>query len=161
MIKRRRILKIGLGIVAVAALGVWGVDLASESEIVSAVRRRLGFLRLDEAGLHSFAKDYISGLLAKRPSWYRWKYHVQSLFRKPGARWGISTDTRSRRERLADNLATLYLLSSDFFLNGADESRPVKYVSLYDPMRACGAPFARPAFDRKTPLDDGARAGIP
>src|SRR5271165_5382777 len=150
MIKRRSILKIGLGVAAVAALGVWGVDIASEAEIVSAIRRRLGFLRLDEAGLHSFAKDYIRGLLAKRPSWYRWKYHIQSLFRKPGARWGISTDTRSRRERLSDNLATLYLLSSDLFLKGADESRVVQYVSLYDPMRVCGAPFARPATDAET-----------
>jgi hypothetical protein len=148
MVARRRIL-IGLGIAAAAAFGVWGVDLASEAEIASAVRRRLGFLRLDDAGLHSFAKDYIHSMLAKRPSWYRWKYHIQSLFRKPGARWGISTDTRSRRERIEDNLATLYLLSSDLFLKGADESRIIQYVSLYDPMRACGVPFARPV-ERET-----------
>ena len=114
MIKRRRILKIGLGIAALAVLGVWGVEIASESEIVSAVRRRLGFLRLEEAGLQSFAKDYIHSMLAKRPSWYRWKFHIQSLFRKPGARWGISTDTRSRRERLEDNLATLYSVIERF-----------------------------------------------
>ncbi|HME41154.1 MAG TPA: hypothetical protein VKG63_19520 [Steroidobacteraceae bacterium] len=150
MVKRRRILQIGLGIAAAAALGVWGVDIASEAEIAATVRRRLGFLHLDDAGLHSFAKDYISALLAKRPSWYRWKYHIQSFFRKPGARWGISTDTRSRRERLADNLATLYLLSSDLFSKGADESRTIQYVSLYDPMRACGSPFARPATDAET-----------
>ena len=150
MVNRRRILIIGLGITAVAALGVWGLDVASEAEIVSTVRRRLGFLRLDEAGLHSFAKDYISSLLAKRPSWYRWKYHFQSLFRKPGARWGISTDTRSRRARFEDNLATQYLLSSDLFPNGADETRTIRYVALYDPMRACGSPFARPVLDRET-----------
>jgi hypothetical protein len=150
MIKRRRILQISLGIAAVAALGVWGVDVASEAEIVSAVRRRLGFLRFDEAGLHSFAKDYIHTMLAKRPSWYRWKFHIQSLFRKPGVRWGISTDTRSRRERFEDYLATLFLLSSDLFLKGADESRTIRYVDLYDPMRACGSPFARPAVDPET-----------
>jgi hypothetical protein len=143
MLKRRRFLKIGLGVVAVAAVGVWGADMAGEAEIVATVRKRLSFLKLEEAGLHSFAKDYISALLAKRPSWYRWKYHIQSLFRKPGARWGISTDTRSRRERFADNLATQYLLSSDLFLNGADENRTIQYVKLYDPMRACAAPFAR------------------
>ncbi|MGO9931297.1 MAG: hypothetical protein ACLPV8_05740 [Steroidobacteraceae bacterium] len=148
MINRRRIL-VGLGIAALAAFGVWGADVAGEAEIVSAVRRRLGFLRIDNAGLHSFAKDYIRALLAKRPSWYRWKYHIQSLFRNPGARWGVSTDTRSRRERIEDNLATLYLLSSDLFLKGADESRTIQYVSLYDPMRPCGSPFARPVVDRE------------
>lgn len=148
MVKRRRFLLWGVGIAAAAVAGVWGVDIASESEIVSAVRRRLGFLRFDEAGLHSFAKDQIAALLAKRPSWYRWKYHFHSLFSKPpAARWGISNDTRTRRERMEDNLATIYLLSSDFFLKGADESRIIQYVSLYDPLRACGNPFARPVFD--------------
>jgi hypothetical protein len=148
MVARRSIL-VGLGIAAVAAFGVWGVDLASETEIVSAVRRRLSFLRLDDEGLHSFAKDYVNAILAKRPSWYRWKYHIQSLFQKPGARWGISTDTRSRRQRMEDNLTTQYILSSDLFLKGADESRIIRYVSLYDPMRACGSPFARPV-ERET-----------
>ena len=148
MVARRSIL-VGLGIAAVAAFGVWGVDLASETEIVSAVRRRLSFLRLDDEGLHSFAKDYVNAILAKRPSWYRWKYHIQSLFQKPGARWGISTDTRSRRQRMEDNLTTQYILSSDLFLKGPDESRIIQYVSLYDPMRACGSPFARPV-ERET-----------
>jgi hypothetical protein len=149
MIKRRRILLGGLGIAAVAGLGVWGADIATESEIASSVRRRLGFLKLDEAGLHSFAKDQIAWLLAKRPTWYRIKFHIRALVSKPGgASWGLSTDKRTRRERMVDSLATKYLLSSDFFLNGADESRTVRYVNLYDPMRPCGNPFARPAVDR-------------
>jgi hypothetical protein len=146
MVKRRGFL-IGLGVVAVAAFGVWGADIATESEIVSGVRRRLPFLKIDEAGLHSFAKDYIRSLLAKRPSWYRWKYHILSLFSKPAVRWGMSTDKRSKLQRQEDFLATLYLLSSDLFTTGADESRTVQYVSLYDPMRACGNPFARPVLD--------------
>jgi hypothetical protein len=126
---------------------VWGADIATESEIVSGVRRRLPFLKFDEAGLHAFAKDYIRTLLAKRPSWYRWKYHIHTLFSKPAARWGISSDKRSRRERLEDYFATVFLLSSDLFTSGADESRTIQYVSLYDPIRACGNPFARPVVD--------------
>lgn len=143
MIKRRRFLFGALGLAAVGALGVWGAAFATESEIVSGVRRRLSFLQFDEAGLHAFAKDYLQSLLAKRPSWYRWKFHFHMLFYKPAARWGISVDRRSRRERLEDNFATLYLLSSDFFITGADESRAIRYVNLYDPIRACGNPFAR------------------
>lgn len=149
MVKRRGFL-IGIGLLGVAALGVWGADIATESEIVSGVRRRLPFLRFDEAGLHAFAKDYIRSLLAKRPSWYRWKYHILSLFSKPAARWGMSTDKRSRLQRQEDFLATVYLLSSDFFTTGALESRAVQYVSLYDPMRACSNPFARPVIDPQT-----------
>jgi hypothetical protein len=143
MVKRRHFLFGALGIAAVGALGVWGANFATESEIVSGIRRKLSFLKFDEPGLHAFAKDYIRSLLAKRPSWYRWKFHFHMIFYKPIARWGISTDRRSRRERLEENFATLYLLSSDFFVKGSDESRTIQYVSLYDPMRACGNPFAR------------------
>jgi hypothetical protein len=151
--KRRRFLLGGLGVVAVAAAGIWGVDLATESEIVSGIRRRLGFLHFDDAGLHSFAKDYIRSMLVKRPSWYRWKYHFHTLFSKPpAAQWGISNDKRTRRERLEDNFATMFLLSSDFFAKGADESRSIQYVSLYDPMRACNDPFARPVIASATTL---------
>ena len=151
MNRRRRFLLGGLGIAAVASLGVWELgNVVSESKIASAVRRRLSFLRLDEAGLHLFAKDQMGALLAKRPSWYRMKYHFHSLFLKPAASWGFSNDKRSRYERIEDNLATLYLLSSDFFEHGADQSRTVQYVSLYDPMRACGNPFARPVVNGAT-----------
>lgn len=144
MIKRRRILLGGLGIAAAAGLGVLGFGrVATESEIASAVRRRLSFLRLDEAGLRSFAKDQVSVLLAKRPTWNRMKYHFLSVFTKSFTRYDHSNDKRSRIERLEDGFAATYLLSSDFFLNGADESRTVEYVAFYDPLRACGNPFAR------------------
>ncbi len=147
MIRRRRILLGGLALAAVAGVGLWGADVFTESEIASSVRRRLGFLKLDDAGLHSFAKDQVAWILAKRPTWYRVKFHVRAMFSKSGPNWGFSADKRSRRERMVDNLATMYLLSSDFFSNGADESRIVRYVALYDPMRPCVNPFARPAVD--------------
>jgi hypothetical protein len=146
MIKRRRFLLVGSAIVAVAGLGALGLGrIVTESEIASAVRRRLSFLHLDEAGLHSFARDQIGTLLAKRPTWKRVQTRLRSALLKPVVvHYGGSNDTRTRRERIEDNLATVYLLSSDFFVHGADESRTVQYVNLYDPMRACGNPFARP-----------------
>jgi hypothetical protein len=147
MINRRRLLIGGVGLAVLAAVGIFAGDLATEGEIASGIRRRLPFLHFDSAGLHAFAKDYIDSMLKKRPSWYRWKYHFHSLFSKAAARWGMSTDRRSRRERLEDFFATMYLLSSDFFVTGADPSRVVKYVALYDPMRACNNPFARSALD--------------
>jgi hypothetical protein len=145
MIKRRRFLLGGLAIVAVAGVGALGAGYVTESQIASAVRRRLGYLHLDEAGLHSFAKDQIGTLLAKRPTWKRLKTRLRSSLSKPVVvHYGGANDTRTRRERIEDNLATIYLLSSDFFVHGADESRTIQYVNLYDPMRACGNPFARP-----------------
>lgn len=147
MVQRRGFLFGGLAIVA-AGLGIWGLEIEGEHEIAASVRRKLSFLHLDEAGLKEFAKAQVAALAAKRPTWYRWKYHFHQLFARPaGAQWGISSDTRSRRDRLEDYFAISYLLSSDFFTNGADESRLVKYVVLYDQTRPCGNPFARPPTD--------------
>jgi hypothetical protein len=91
-------------------------------------------------------------LLAKRPTWTRMKYHFITLFSKPSAApWNTSTDKRTRGERMADNLAATYLLSSDFFLNKADQSQVVRYLNYYDPIRPCGNPFARPPVDPSQP----------
>ena len=149
MIGRRRLLQLSLGIVVLAGVGVVGFGrTAAEAEIVSHLRRRLRFLHLDESGLRAFARDQVEFLLAKRPTWVRWKYHfLHALGPKAFSRFDTSNDRRSRTARLVDNLSETYLLSSDFFLQGADESRTVRYLQFYDPMRPCGNPFARPVID--------------
>lgn len=49
-----------------------------------------------------------------------------------------------RGNRLNDAFYTTFLLSSDFFLNGADVNKPVTYLVLHDPARVpCHNPFAR------------------
>ena len=143
--RRRRFLLWCGGTALLAVLGVAGGPYLGEAEIVSHLRRRLSFLKLEEAGLQRFAHDQVATLLAKRPTWVRWKYHFLHLFSaKAFSRFDSSNDHRSRTERLVDNLAETYLLSSDFFRNGADPARLVRYVRFYDPMIPCGNPFARP-----------------
>ncbi|MFL6604079.1 MAG: hypothetical protein ACJ8R9_22505 [Steroidobacteraceae bacterium] len=148
MIKRRSFLLGGLGVIVVAGLSVIGIGpVAARSEVASLVRKRLNFLKLEEAGLQEFAKDQVAALLAKRPTWNRWKYHFLVIFTKQFSQYGgYSNDKRTRTQRLADNLSTLFLLSSDFFVNGADESRTIQYTGLYDSLVPCSSPFARPAI---------------
>jgi hypothetical protein len=142
---RRRFLLAGSGIAVALGVGVAGfAPTFAESQIVSHVRRRLSFLKLEEAGLHAFAQDQVSALLAKRPTWNRWKYHFLSIFTHSFTKYDRSDDHRSRIERTTDSFSQTYLLSSNFFINGADPTQPVEYVSLYDPLRPCGNPFARP-----------------
>jgi hypothetical protein len=149
MNKRRRMILGGIGIAAALGAGAIGVgDYLTEAEISSAVRRRLPMLKLDEAGVHAFAHDKIAELLSKRPSWKRVRTRVRTALAKPPiVNFGVSTDRRGRRERYEEFLATVFLLSSDFFWKGSDASRTVQYVALYDPMRACSNPFARLAMD--------------
>lgn len=149
MIKRRSFLLGGLGVLGLAALGVWGFGRSAlESEIVSILRRRLSFLKLDEEGLHAYAKDQIAALLAKRPSLNRLRYHFVSAVGPSFKRFQRSADTRGLIERTEDQFVSTYLISSDFFFTDADPSRLVRYRFFYDALsHPCASPFARPLAD--------------
>ncbi|MGO8858689.1 MAG: hypothetical protein ACLQO1_23775 [Steroidobacteraceae bacterium] len=149
MMNRRRAILGGLAAVGLAGLAAWGLGhVALEAEIASILRRRLGFLKLDPNGVHAFAKDQTDATFHKKiPTWNRLRYHLLAAAAPSYKRFFRSNDTRSRVARLEDNLISTYLLSSDFFLNGADESRTVNYVAYYDPLRPCQNPFARLAVD--------------
>ncbi len=146
MITRRRLLLGGLGVIGAVGLVTWEFGrAAAEAEVVSILRRRLSFLQLDDAGLHAYAKDQVQTWSSKRiPTWNRLRYHWQSAVGPSFQRFYRSTDRRSRTVRAEDTIVSTYLLSSDFFVNAARESRTIHYVALYDPLRPCGNPFARP-----------------
>ena len=145
MINRRRLLLGGMGAAAVAVIGVAAFGkMGIEAEIVSVLRRRLAYLKLDDGGLQAFAKDQASAVVGKKiPTWNRLRYHFLSAVSPSWKRYYRSYDTRSRIIRTEDTLIQNYLLSTDFFLNGGDETQTIKYVAYYDPMRPCQNPFAR------------------
>lgn len=76
--------------------------------------RHFDYLRLDRAGVERFVSDYTRAFGNARP-----------------------------RTRAANRLFyTKFLMSTDFFVNGADESKPVRYVALHDPYASpCWRPF--------------------
>ncbi|MEP6883754.1 MAG: hypothetical protein ABJC66_03290 [Gammaproteobacteria bacterium] len=144
--KRRHFLYAICGVASLAA-AVFGWryrHMTEQDAIVSIIKRRLNYLRLDAAGLRRFAatvaaEQSISGaklrsLAASGP--------LAALLPLPGASSLVEQISHG-----ADRLVTDYLLSSDFFLMGADVSRVVLYIAQYDPVRACGNPFARRPTD--------------
>ena len=137
-----------MGLAAVGGLGVFGFGRgAMEARIAAVVHRRLGFLQLDAAGVAQFAKDQASAYLAKKiPTWNRMRYHFLSAVAPSFNRYFRSNDHRSRVQQLEDPIISTYLLSSDFFIGGSDETRVIHYVAFFDPLRACSNPFARPAL---------------
>ena len=66
----------------------------------------------------------------------------------PGSVEQFAAAYREHRDRLGSPASTMdgvqrFLLSTDFFLQGADERRPVRFVALYAPMvNPCYRPFA-------------------
>jgi hypothetical protein len=147
--QRRTFLLAGAGVLT-AFVGGWRALASSQHEVVMQVlRKRLSYLRLDEAGLRRFAADMVArdiispvrlhALGAMMPF-----YQHLAL----AGREGWLHSMRHGEERII----TLFLMSSDFFAHGAREDRTVHYLDFYDarnnPM-ACSNPFARPvvAFD--------------
>jgi hypothetical protein len=108
--------------------------------IVAILKRRVGYLKVEAGSFQRFAREYVE---------YKREYVSDlardSIFALPFTyltpyRW---LPMGHPLRRLEDNVVTKYLLSTDFFLHDADESRDVKYLSFYEPQLApCRNPFA-------------------
>jgi hypothetical protein len=104
-----------------------------EQATVNLVRKELSFLRLDDDGLQKFASDFGKTMTQRS---YRYRIKGYSFL-------GIGAG----RSGKVNHIVTTYLLSSDFFQSGMDESRLVKYVSLYSPyLRPCAHPFSHAQY---------------
>jgi hypothetical protein len=142
LIKRRGVL---LGLTALGGLtGIvgWRFSQATpEQAIAMVIRKRLAYLRLDEAGVQRFARE----LAAKNDIA---NYKLRALVAAGRLYSGVSypgyNAISNAIRKGEDRIVTVYLLSSDFFVMGADEGRTVHYLQLYDALRACSNPFARP-----------------
>lgn len=132
----------GLGVLG-ATLRWSGASLAPEDAVKTIIYKRLDYLTLDGAGVSQFAADYISAMNISSAK-LRLIGAFAPIYRRLSSAPGhfLYRATRYGEERVV----TRYLLSSDFFASGADESRVVQYLGFYDPLRACGNPFARPVL---------------
>jgi hypothetical protein len=139
MISRRTLL---VGAAGIAAAGVYRLTTSSEENaIIAVVRRSLDYLSLDEEGLRAFAVD-LSNHRVVADGKLRMIAAAGPVYPMIASVPPVAHLLKHGEERIV----SLYLLSSDFFLNGADETRRVQYLGFYDPIgqaRACANPFAR------------------
>jgi hypothetical protein len=140
--KRRYFLLSGLAGVCGLAGGCYARS-SDEAGIAKVLRKKLGYLKLDPAGVQRFARDMAA---TKSISSARLRIidAAGPLYTRPALTSDNKLDNAIRHGE--DRVVTVYLLSTDFFKNGADESRTVYYLHYYDPMIACGNPFARPVI---------------
>lgn len=141
-LRRRRFLLIGAG-TAVGIVTTFGVarwyrgDPASV--IVAILERRLGYLNIDRGSFQRFTTDYLESRKE-----YRRELTLMAMFSLPYryvTPYPILKQGHSLR-RLEANVVSRYLLSTDFFEHGADESRALRYIDFHDPYRiACRNPF--------------------
>ena len=127
------------GIATLVGVSLVGRSLANADVtegIATVVKARLDYLSLDRTGLYRFAADFVERLppipprTRQRLTWLAWTYPVYARVFRPS---GLETE-----------MVTSFLLGSDFFRRGTDETRVVRYIGFYDPYSmVCGNPFAR------------------
>lgn len=135
-LKRRTLLK--LGVVGGGLLGVSGglawvgrdrIRTLSPNELAGYLQGNFSYLNFNfgEGQFLEYAKQYRKHYNEiKRKSWY--------LFR------GGDADTY---QRVIDHFATTFLMSTDFFLQGADEAKQINYVMMYHPYHSpCWNPIS-------------------
>lgn len=112
-----------------------------EDFVLDVLQRHLPDLQVDAAHRVTFARDYVQ---------HREDYRRQLRAFAAGAgpfRLALKTGLLSKDHgfrRTQDQIVALFLLSTDFFQNGASLERPVTYLGFYDPLSAiCRNPLMR------------------
>lgn len=104
-----------------AGAGAWHWDSLRREWIVRKLNAHFDYLDIDPAGVRRFVDTFEQ---------YRYPIRRNPLKLLFGP--------------LPDEIHMNYLSSTDFFINDADESRPVRFVALYDPyVSPCFNPFRR------------------
>lgn len=132
-------------VAAVTALAGWRVLQSSDYDaIVAILEKRLAYLKKDPEGVKAFARAQAAAHQISSA-----KIRVVSILRPLYSRIALDSENRFTNgiHHGEERVVSAYLLSSDFFLNGADETRVIKYIGMYDPLRGCGNPFARLRLD--------------
>jgi len=126
-----------------ALTGLYAYENRYRDLVVSVLRRNLAYLNLDEIDLYAFADEFV----ADRGT-FGMRGHLLALAFPVLDRVDFLNPRQEQMERFEYRVVSRFLLSTDFFWNGADESRPIRYVSYNSPFqRACGNPFAQFEFD--------------
>jgi hypothetical protein len=133
----------------VAALAGLRIGMSStEQAIAKILYKRLNYLKLDPDGVQRFAAD-LARLRAVSPTRLLTIDAVGPLYTHLGLSENNRVGLAIRHGE--DRVLGAYLISSDFFINNADETRVVKYLGYFDPLRPCSNPFARLVVDESSP----------
>ena len=140
--KRRTFLLSFVGLFATAT-GIWSVksgylsnDERIKKTIFTVFEKHLSYLKWDKTEVMTFIQDfidhidnkgYIENKLNKFSLLYPIYNYTNLLDKTP-----VASKVRSFEEKIITN----FLLSSNFFREGADETKPVKYLFYYDPYKA-------------------------
>ncbi|HEU5145766.1 MAG TPA: hypothetical protein VFT90_03590 [Chryseosolibacter sp.] len=135
MKRRKFLIAVGAGALVTAVAAGKFLTTSFEDSAEAIIKRELGFLNLDAAGVKAFVADFAKA----KDRLYKLTVKGYSFLR-------IDANQSGKVHELVSS----YLLSTDFFANKMDESRIIKYVGLYDPyIRPCSHPFTSPVSQQE------------
>ncbi|MEK8016109.1 MAG: hypothetical protein VSS75_004515 [Candidatus Parabeggiatoa sp.] len=136
------IFAVGTGIITVKS-GYLNTQDRMTKIIFAVFEKRLSYLKWDKAQVMIFIKDFIThpknkGYLKKvRRLSFLYPFYAHT-------NWLERTSFASKIRSFEERIVTKFLFSTNFFREGADETKPVKYLSYYDPYTMpCQNPFAQ------------------
>lgn len=130
--------------VSLYAAGWWAFKVRKGDAtdiIISIIRKKLGYMKIDKSQLKKFARDFQNTLSTKQRLIGSWSGMIRPLYSFVDI-YKI-TPFSDKFKNFEEYTVTMFLLSCDFFTGGADLNRQVKYTALYDPLEmGCENPFA-------------------
>jgi hypothetical protein len=140
MKKLTRRLFIGATAVILGAGGKWWYGVSPTAYARSLILERLPYLKLAPGALDAFVKDIAA---YEHPSGNQRFATLFGLHLAHGLTHLTGGNFRKKLDYYETQLVTLFLMSTDFFPNGEDISKPVQYLALADPyVAACSNPVA-------------------
>jgi hypothetical protein len=131
-----------LGALFLGALGLGGLYVYENQYrdlVLSILRDRLSYLDLSRIDLGRFADDYIADKGA-----YGLRGHVLALAYPVIDEVEGLNPLSQKVETFEYRLVSRFLLSTDFFWNGCNETRALEYLEYNNPYQnPCGNPFAQ------------------
>lgn len=140
--RRAFVITVATSVVGFSLLGWWRLRSGGSDSVGSVadlIRRRLSYLDLEEAGLERFSENVEAVMKRIEIPPIRTSDVPESHVIE-----GVAFQINNGAVRFyEDTLVRKFLLSSDFFLEGADESRTVQYLGWFDEFAPCRNPFAQ------------------
>ena len=132
MQRRKFLLLTGLGTALVAVPTFGFLATSAQEAAVDIVLNELDYLKIDRREAERFVADFYQNIKKNKELYTQFRLRALSLFK-------VKADDSDMVELLTRN----FIASSDFFINKMDESKPVRYLGLYNAYRTpCANPFS-------------------
>lgn len=127
------------GGVSAALAGYFALPLTPEGRLETLLRARLDYLTIPDETMSAFVRDFMAHGDSRRRHLSTLRYAGErALYTAPLLR------DRLPFARFERYVVSQFLMATDFFQNGADTSKPLRYVAFPDPyQRGCANHLAR------------------